>query len=299
MPMRITQSMISNQLLRNVNSNLGKLDGLQNQLSSGRRINKPSDDPVGITYGLRYRSELSSNEQHKKNVDTAVSWLDYTESTLGQATDVMQRVRELAVKGANGTNPKDAMESIKLEVIQLREQLRDIANSKLNDKYIFNGQLTDQAPYPDAAAAASKGTDTFQTRYEVGAGVELPVNITGNEVFGLTTDTDNTFLVMDQLITALGNNNQAVVSDLLGSVNSRLGKFISARSEIGARSTRVELVQDRLQELNTNLTGLQAKVEDADMTMLIMELKTNESVYQASLSIGSQIIRPSLLDFLR
>lgn len=299
MTVRITQNMINNQLMRNLNNNMQRMSKTQDQLSSGMRINKPSDDPVGITFGLRYRSELKANEQYQKNVDSTVSWLDFTDSTLGQAGNVLQRVRELAVQGSNGTNPASAMESIKLEAIQLKNQLVDIGNSQLNGKFVFNGQNTDQPPYPDVTNAATQDTDGYPIRYEIGAGVEMSVNITGNDVFGSKTETDNTFKVMDDLISALNANDYTTVSNLIGKINTRMEKFTSARAEIGARSNRIELVQSRLQELNTNLTALQSKTEDADMPKLITDMKMDESVYQASLSVGSQLIRPSLLDFLR
>lgn len=113
MTSRVTQGMMNNQLLRNISTNLSRINDNQNQLSTGRRINKPSDDPVGISFSLRYRSELSANEQFKSNADAAVSWLDYTDTTLNQANTVIQRVRELTVQATNGTNPQSALDAIK------------------------------------------------------------------------------------------------------------------------------------------------------------------------------------------
>src|SRR4051812_6776578 len=106
MTARVTQGMLNNQLLRNINSNLTRINNHQNELSTGRKINKPSDDPVGISFSLRYRSEVSATEQYESNVDAAISWLDYTDDALGQANSVIQRARDLAVQGANGTNPQ-------------------------------------------------------------------------------------------------------------------------------------------------------------------------------------------------
>jgi len=299
MPARVTQTMLNTQLLRNLSGNLGRMERIQNQLATGRRINQPSDDPVGMTYALRYRSELSANEQYLRNVDAAVSWLEFTDSVLNQAGNILQRVRELAVQGANGTNPDSAMQAIRAEVEQLRRQMLDVANSTLNGKYIFNGQQTDRPPYPDPTTAAGQATDGFQIRYEVGPGIELPVNVTGNEIFGVPGDADNLFKVLDDLVTALGNIDYAGVNQAIGLLDSRMDKMLSARAEIGARSNRVELMQARLQELGANLTALQSKTEDADIARLITDLKTAESVYQASLATGARLIRPSLIDFLR
>ena len=102
------------QLSRNLNQNLNQMQGIQEQVTTGRKINKPSDDPVGITYSLRYRTELASNDQYQKNADSAHSWLDFNERllVLSQAGDVLKRVKELAVQGSNGTNPQEALDNI-------------------------------------------------------------------------------------------------------------------------------------------------------------------------------------------
>lgn len=139
MPVRVTQGMMNTQLLSNINKNIKKMDREQAMLSTGRRINVPSDDPVGITYAMRYRTELGANAQYQRNVDTAVSNLEYLDTMLGQAGDVLQKVRELAVKGATGSNPQTAMDAIKVEVEELYKQLLDIGNSKFKGKFVFNG----------------------------------------------------------------------------------------------------------------------------------------------------------------
>lgn len=89
--LRVTSNMMNSQLLLNLNRNARTMNDTQLQLSSGQKINKPSDDPVGITYSLRYRAELSSNEQYTKNVDSALSWLDYNDTVLGQAGMLFKR----------------------------------------------------------------------------------------------------------------------------------------------------------------------------------------------------------------
>lgn len=298
MPTRVTQSMMNAQMLRNLNNNMHRMDNLQNQLASGRRINKPSDDPVGISYSMRYRSELSANDQYERNVDAANSWLDYTDTMLDQAGQVFQRVRELAVQGANGTNPQISLDSIKAEVEQLYQQMVKIGNSQFNGKFVFNGQKTDLAPYTEANAM-SESSDEKDIRFEISPGVLMSVGATGNRVFGETTDQDNTFKVLQGLITALGSGNQADVSAALGDIDSRYDKFLEVRSDVGARSNRLEMAGNRLKDISINLQSLQSKTEDADMAEVITNLKMSENVYQASLSAGAQLIRPSLVDFIR
>lgn len=304
--LRVTSNMMSSQLMLNINRNARAMNDTQLQLATGRKINKPSDDPVGITYSLRYRAELSSNEQYKSNVDSALSWLDYNDTVLGQAGDVLQRLRELTVKGATGSNPQSALDSINQEVLQLKEQLVDISNSTLNGKYIFNGENYTEKPYDFV-----KGTDgTYDTtkdivtdrgiiNYSVGEGVRMPINLTGNDVFGKSGETDNIFSIINNLSAALQSGDLTEVSNQLGLIDTRTEKVLSSRAEIGAKTNRIELMQDRLSDLNINLTDLQAKTEDADYEALIIQSKVQELAYNASLSVGAKIISATLVDFIR
>jgi len=305
MPLRVTPGMMHMQLSRNLNRNMLQMQGLSEQVTTGRKINRASDDPVGITYALRYRSELSSNEQYQKNVDSALSWLDFNDTVLSQSTDVMKRVKELAVQGSNGTNPLVALHNIRDEITQLKNQLLDIANSKLNGKYVFNGQKTTDIPYDPTVVPfdpSTVQTDTGEISYAVGVGVTLPVNVSGAVAFGNgnpAPDVDNAFAVLDRIIAALGAGNHDAVSAEIVNIESRMDKILNAQSEIGARVNRVELMQNRLKDLEINLTDLQSKAEDADFEQLLIDSKINENIYQASLSVGAKVITPSLVDFLR
>lgn len=298
MTTRVTQGMMNNQLLRNISTNLSRINSHQNQLSTGRKINKPSDDPVGISFSLRYRSELSANEQFKSNADAAVSWLDYTDTTLNQATTVIQRVRVLSVQAANGTNPQSALDAIKKEVDQLNEQMVNIGNSEFNGKYVFNGQLTDKKPY-NVATADTDMIDQGEIKFDIGVGVRVSANVSGDKIFGAPGATDNIFLVMKDLSAALASGNQVAVGACVGRLDSRNEAFLQARADVGARQNRIELAQSRLDDISMNLQTLQSRAEDADIPGVITNLKTDENVYNASLSVGSKIISTSLVDFLR
>lgn len=293
---RVTQSMMSATLIRNLNTNLNRMDHLQNQLATGKRINKPSDDPVGISFAMRYRSELAANDQYQSNVDSAISWLENTDTTLGQAGDVLQRVRDLTVQAANGTNPKAALESIEKEVFQLKTQLIDIGNTNFNGKYIFNGQKTDVIPYDSNTIT---DTDSGTIKFELGVGVKIGVNASGNKVFGSASEEDNAFRIFDELIGALKSSDFDTISSSLNKIDTRLEAVLRERSETGAKINRLELAGARLKDISLNLQTLQTKTEDVDMAEAITNLKASENVYQASLSVGAKLIKPSLIDYLR
>lgn len=295
---RITQNMLNNQLMRNLNSNMVRMNNSQNQLATGRRINKPSDDPVGIAFALRYRSEISANEQYESNANAAVSWMDYTDVTLSQAGDVLQRVRELTVQAANGTNSAESLSAIESEITQLTEQIVTIGNSEFNGKQVFNGQFTDKKPYT-LANAENESTDDKDINFELGAGVKIGISVTGNKVFGEAGMKDNLFFVLKDIQNKMEASDYKGLSDSIASLDKRLDAFLEIRADIGAKSNRIEMIQDRLKDIGVNLQTLQSKTEDADVAAVITSLKTDENVYNSSLDVGAKLIKPSLLDFLR
>jgi flagellar hook-associated protein 3 FlgL len=313
MSLRVTQSMLNTQLLRNITNNMSRMNTLQNQLSTGMKINKPSDDPVGITFALRYRSELQANDQYAENVSSTLSQLQYADTTVGQAGDVMQRFRELLVTGANGTYEQTSLDAMQIEIKQLYNQMIEIGNSQFNGKQMFNGELTGTKPYPTTAIdeavdlnadppklkAYQTATDNQTVKYELSSGMTLGFSMTGNAIFGDALSatatpeeqaaSDNAFMLLQRAYDMLGSGDQEGIQKLIGQVDTRLDQILTAR----------EIISSRLEDIDLNLQTVRAKTEDADMSQVITQMKTEENVYQASLSVGAQLIRPSLVDFLR
>ncbi|PAF29511.1 flagellar hook-associated protein FlgL [Paenibacillus sp. 7516] len=302
MAIRVTSGMMSTQMLSNLNRNLNRMDNMSNQISTGRKINKPSDDPVGVTYALRYRAELAANEQYQTNTDAAVSWLDTTDSNMQQALDVIKRLKELAIQGSNGTLSGSDLEAVNLEVDELKNHLVDIGNTQIRGKYIFNGETYDQMPYQLSGGVtefADVETDNGGVIYSISQQVTFQINTSGNEFFGSKTETDNIFRIIDNLSAALNSEDQDAVSQQLENIESRSNKMQAALSEVGARSNRIELVQNRLLDQNLNFTTLQSKTEDADVASLMIQATSAQTIYEASLKSSAQIMQPSLMDFMR
>ncbi|GKU76824.1 flagellar hook-associated protein FlgL [Paenibacillus sp. L3-i20] len=305
MSLRVTQGMMHLQLNRNLNRNITQMSEIQEQTTTGRKINKPSDDPVGMTYSIRYRAELAGNLQYQKNVDAAMSWLEFNDTVVDQAGNVLHKIKELTTQAATGTNPQIALDSIKNEIEQLKNQLMDIGNSKLNGKYVFNGEQFDKMPY-DATTpgfdAKSVATDSGSIEYAVGVNAKLDINFTGDQLFGAADPTGtgkNIFSVLDRLMTSLSSGNQSGIKAEISNIDAGMDRMLNVRSEIGARVNRVELMQNRLADLEINLTDMKSKTEDADYEKLLISSQINENIYQASLAVGSKVIKQSLVDYLR
>ncbi|MFZ7101354.1 MAG: flagellar hook-associated protein FlgL [Peptococcaceae bacterium] len=300
--MRITQSVLISNFLRNYNNNLGRMDELNIQLATGSKINKPSDDPAGIVTSLRLRTKLRQNEQFQKNVGDAISWVERADSALNTYDEVIHRVRELVVKASNGSNDESSLKAISDEIKQLKEEIADVANTSLDDRYIFGGTHTMQQVY-NAASGEWEG-NTEPINYETGENILMQVNLDGS-VFGIdfsgdTPDTSNSiFATIDKIVTDLENGNyDELGSTDLALLDDHMNNVLSYRSEVGAKYNRLELINNRLADMETSYQKVLSTNEDVDMAQLIIELTNQENVYRASLAAGAKIIQPSLADFL-
>lgn len=300
--MRVTNNMMINNFNRNLSKNLRAMNKTNEQLVSGLSINRPSDDPTGITYSLRLRTNLTENDQFQKNVSDARSWMETTDATLDQAGQALQRARELTVQAANGTNDSGSLEAINLELEEIRKQLEGVANTDLGGRYIFSGTQTDTEPY---TAGVWNGNDK-PSRYEIGAGTVLPVNVTGESCFVRKSSDDvtkvldtNVFEALESLRAKVTAGDTVGISSQLSQLDIWISKNITTRAEVGARLNRLELTENRLSSNDLNLNGLLDKTENVDQAKAITELKMQESTYNTSLAVGARIIQPTLMDFLR
>ncbi len=307
MAIRITSNMVSNQTLSNLNKNRNTMSDLSMQSATGRKINKASDDPVGTTYALRYRAELAATDQYKSNTDAAQSWLDYSDTVMGQSNDIMKRVKELVIQAGTGTTDNSGLEAIKDELSQLKGQLADIGNSQLTGRYIFNGEKFDERPYDTSSSGPNLGdvvTDTGKVTYGVSEQISIGVSTSGNEFFGGKTDNDNAFKIFDRLTAAIdgvvssNSRDYSAISGELPNIESRMSTMGAARAEVGARTNRVELINSRLGDREMNVTDLQSKVEDADISEVMIKATTAQTIYQAALQTSAATMKLSLVNFL-
>lgn len=298
--MRITNNMLSTNLMRNIQSAQGKLDSLQNQLSSFHRVNKPSDDPAGVENIMKLNTNISYVNQWKKNAEQAVSYMSTTDSVMGNISSMLGRIKELAVQGASDTSTPQSRKAIAAEVDQISEELQNMANTKVGNKYIFGGTNTIQKPLVSVAAA--DGTPNWvgnsdPVAYKVGDGDPLSISVDGDKLFNSATQ--GLFQTLSNLSTALNNDDGTAIGATLGDIDANLDNFINQRADLGARVNRFTTLTDQLNTMSMNLQNSVSTIQDADMAQTILEFQSQQNVYQAALSVGAKIIQPSLVDFIR
>ncbi len=282
-------------MLRNLSNSYTKLDTYMEQLSTGKKINRPSDNPVVAMKGINYRRQENEAEQYLRNTGEARNWMDNSDAALDKATKAMQKLRELAVKASNGTNDKEEYASMKEEAKQLKEHLISLADTQVNGKYIFNGTDTTNSPF-DKNGVFSPNTDPVNI--PISAGSELQVNMDGEAVFG-----NGLFDKVDSFIQKLENSDMENIEETIGEsiseLDSGVNQIIDARAGLGARMNRLELVENRLGDQKIMATKMMSDNEDVNFAEAITNLIKQESLHRAALSAGSRIIQPSLVDFLR
>ncbi len=316
--MRITNTMMNNNMMYSINNNLLRMSDYMKHLNSGKMVAKPSDNPVAAAKILRFNTDLSELEQYKKNVRDALSNLDVTENSIAELGEVLQRARELAVQAANtGVYSKDELSKIGTEIEQLTEHMITAGNFNLAGKYIFSGYNTDQPLLnkdgtfnANADMDLDNVTDATADRLAllVGTRESIIYSTHGVNVFGEAAD----FTIgganvrypklignMKEFAEALQNGDDSGIQKFLGVVDERMKKLLAERADIGARSNRLELIEHRIDDDHMSFTGLLSRAQDTDMAEEIMLFKNAENVYRASLSTGAKVIQPTLVDFLR
>ncbi|UAL52003.1 flagellar hook-associated protein FlgL [Metabacillus dongyingensis] len=293
--MRVTQSMLAGSSLRNLSKSYEKMGTYQDQLATGKKINRPSDDPVVAMKGMHYRTNLTEVEQYQRNISEAYQWMENSEAGIEQGTQVLQRVRELMVQASNGTNGPEDLKAIGAEIKQLKEDLVGSANTQVAGNYIFNGTQTKEAPVTlNADGTVSVNIDKSSFEIEVSKGVQLKANINSDNVFS-----EDLFAVMGSIEKALSSGDASELDGLLSDLDGKMDSMSAERAELGARYNRLELIEDRVGKQEIVSTRILSENEDADLEKVIMDLTAQESIHRAALSVGARIIQPTLMDFLR
>jgi flagellar hook-associated protein 3 FlgL len=291
--MRVTQNMLTGNMLRNLSNSFQRMEKYQEQLSTGKKISRPSDDPVVAMKGMTYRTALNQVEQYKRNLSEAYNWMDAADSSLDKATSVLQRIRDLTVQASNGTYEEGQQGMIQKEITQLKEHLASMGNTQVAGKYIFNGNDTKNKPIDLTAATPKVSTNQNPVEFELSDGINIAVNINPTHVFSAQMFKD-----IGDLEVALQNGSPDL-DQFLTKIDSHISGIVSERAELGARYNRIELMESRLSEQEVISSKILSDNEDADIERVITDLKMQESVHRAALAVGSRIIQPSLMDFLR
>lgn len=313
--MRITNRYMTNSSVRNIQLNLGNLARSQEQLSTSKRILRPSDDPNSMGQFLSIKSYLTYMEQYNQNIDDGLNYLNLSDSSMGTLGDILAKANEYTIQAANDTYSAEQRAAIARQIDKMIDQVVDLGNSSVGDKFIYAGTKNDAIPFKRVGDTIIYSGDTNEVRREVLAGTSYRIDSPGigvlpdpAGVFGLATGPDingdytvgdGIFKVLFDLRDRLDSNDTAGLQSSIGELKDATNDLLSYRVQVGARASHFETMKNILADQEVKLTENLNNIEGADMARLSIEYSQQLLSYEASLAAGAKILQVSLLDFLR
>jgi len=303
--MRVTQNITTSTFISYIHKHAENLLKTQQQIASQKRINKSSDDPIGMGQVLGFRSKLAATDQYQENIDLGITRLEFNELTLDLASDLVGTARRLAEEYSGSDFTAKERQSAAFRVKNLYDQVMQIAGTKFSGNYIFSGHATDTAPFSrDADFNATYNGDDGKVRIMVAEKVEISIEADGRNIFQNAANGGvNIFDELKDLIDGLENPDLVAGST---QIEATIKPLYDGRDQINNRRSEYAPVLYRLQATDEYLTNLRPKVEEAmatreqaDITKAVVELQNLELAYETTLATAARIIQPSLLDFLR
>jgi len=303
--MRVTQNITTSTFISYIHKHAENLLKTQQQIASQKRINKSSDDPIGMGQVLGFRSKLAATDQYQENIAQGITRLEFNELTLDLASDLVGTARRLAEEYSGSDFTAEERQSAAFRVKNLYDQVMQIAGTKFSGNYIFSGHATDTAPFSrDADFNATYNGDDGKVRIMVAEKVEISIEADGRNIFQNAANGGvNIFDELKDLIDGLENPDLVAGST---QIEATIKPLYDGRDQINNRRSEYAPVLYRLQATDEYLTNLRPKVEEAmatreqaDITKAVVELQNLELAYETTLATAARIIQPSLLDFLR
>jgi len=303
MSSRITSDMVIGNTLASLNADQVAMVRTEAELSSGKSINEPSDNPYGASQVIALQSALDGLGTYEKGAADGAARMDAASSALASIDSEVQRVRELVLQGANGTNSPADLEAIADEVSQLTEGVKQNANVQYSGQYVFSGTLTATAPYPQGAEDEFHGNAAPISR-AIGPGATVNVSVNLGSVLGNGAASEDGKL-LDTLRTIAANLREgtpeaveALRTTDLKNLDSNTNSLLAVQAEAGAVTDQINTALSRISSLQTAATEQLSTVQDANLAKVSMEYSNEHAAFEAALHAGASIVQESLLEFL-
>jgi flagellar hook-associated protein 3 FlgL len=278
---------------RNLQASMSQLAKLQQQASSQQAITRPSDDPIGTSNSIAVRSAQRANTQYGRNINDGNTWLTTIDSALSKTSDIMNRVRDLTVQGANdGSLSAASKEAIATELDGLKQELLSQANTTVQGRTVFAGNSNAGVAFqPDYTFT---GTSTGVER-RVGSDQTVRVDADGSAVFG--AGSTSVFALIDTISSDLRSGTN--VSSQLQAIDSRMSAIRTQWADVGGRQAQIQSSQETNMQQTTALEAQRSGIEDVDLGKTILDLQMQNLSYQSALGVTAKVLQPTLMDFLK
>lgn len=321
--MRITNGNVMSTYLRDLQNNLQSMDKLNTQLNTSKQVNKISDDPFKTVKIMNVQGEINNVEKYNYNCDEITGWLDITDESLDRVGNLTSEIKTL-LTSIQGTFGPDEIKAVQTEINEKIKQVGEAMNTTYAGKYVFGGSATDQPPVrveTDPTSGLAKiivnNTDKdgnvdpnlsdrldASLKSEISDGITMDYNLTINNIISTTgkeTGKKSGLDILNDVVQKL--NSDPVDMDEIKKLSSDLGDYmndvLNNRSLIGAKTNTVSAVKDSNEENILEMKGTFSLMQDVNYADKFMELKEAQMIYNATLQVGSKLLQPTILDYLR
>ncbi len=300
--MRITSTQMHRTVIGNLFQRAEKLLDAQTRVSTQKKINRPSDDPAGMSSVLNYRKTIAAIDQYQRNLERAKTRLDIVETTLGMVDELINDAKRVTADNAAGTGDAESRTIAADQITHIREQLLGLANSQQDGVYLFAGRKNDIPPF---TADPVTGTITYtgdnsagaDARYMVGENTEIAVRANGEAIF---SGIEDVFALLADVAAELAAPapDPAVLQDRQNRLATAVDQVRRVRADNAAVYGQLESTEHQLFRLRLGFENALSETEGVDLAEAILDLKSEETAYESALAVSARIIQPNLLKFL-
>ncbi len=311
--MRATQTTTYRSLQSFLDRTSDRLADLQLQTATGKRVNRPSDDPTAISPILSARTQIQASDRYIETIESGLDRTDGADGYLDSIENTLVRLKEISIATVNGSLSQTDLATYASEVHQLRESLMADANAQMDGKYLFAGFSEKTAPFtlnPNYPATESNPVnyngDYGSLEFEIAPNELIEVNLTGNSLMLGDRNNDGVvdagavdiFALVTTLEEELQANNQAGVAALIGPLEDAADQLRSQRSIKGNVGRRLEVARDHMEQIKIDMEAFRSRFEDADLLETIAEMQKQEQSFEAALSVTGRVSALSILDYI-
>jgi flagellar hook-associated protein 3 FlgL len=285
--MRVSDNMKIDTVNRSIAGAQARQMAATREASSGSRIGAPSDDPVAAARLARIQASIQSAAAYRASIASVQGDVELAETTLASAGEIMQRVQEIALQGANDTLPASERSMLAVEVAGLRKQLVSLANTKGSTGYLFGG--TEQTVSPFDVNGAFNGNSNPHT-VEIAQGLTLDVNADGAKAFTVAGGRD-VFADFTALENALNANDGTAVSATVNSLDTSRRQIVAARIDAGDKLNRLGTADAAHDQADTILQSQRHTVADADPAAAYSRLIATQQALESALAVARSTLQ--------
>ena len=288
---RITQTSIATSSLRGLQGAQSQVAALQNQLATGKKLAKPSDDPAGLTSAMQLRSQLRQDDRYLDTIGAATDRLNTADTALQGVTTQLNRAKQLMSRATGGSLDAAAREAIATELDVIRQGVIDDFNTGYGGRPVFGGSAPGSAAIDGSGAYVGDDADLTA---RVARNVTVRVDVKGSAV-GADVLPD----LLAKAAADIRSNSTTDVMDDQNQLDGAFTKVTTALGDIGARVSQIQSTRTRITSEQVDLTTRIAGLENIDPAEPIVQLSSAQLTYQSALGAAAKVMQTSLLDYLR